>query len=309
MTRTQYYQYLRRVQSLGEAGLHAEPGASRTSARALSAAHRRKVVDCALANPGLSVPRLRNELAQGGIALSAPTIRKILAGEQLGSPRARWCTLEDRLASGKKLDARQMAFVEQWNPCIALRGTIPARPGALLYQDCLALRGPDGPRFLHFAIDAATMRAFGVVQRVKRPEAAIVLLHEHVFPAVEALEPDLPPEIVTSRSSVFAGKPTHLYRVFVGLFSIRHVTVPRADRRAFAPAVRFEMTVRGHFHCATAGPGQTGEESIGERFRRWLDRYNETPQPGFPAYGQAPITLWNAAGVDSATVSVSRSPA
>src|SRR5919199_692518 len=90
LSRTQFYEYKRRFQTHGLAGLKDLPPIAKSHPQTTPAEAVEKVVELSLKHPSYGCNRLEALLALDGIKLSAVTIQKILNDKGLGSRHERW---------------------------------------------------------------------------------------------------------------------------------------------------------------------------------------------------------------------------
>ena len=133
MSREMFYEWKRRFQTQGLAGLKDLPPIPKHHPMTTSPEVVDQIVALALEHPAWGCTRLAARLKLDGISLSSPTVQRILIKHELGTRTERWLALERRTAEQPlPLSADQVAFIEQENPQFAERHVESSRPGELL---------------------------------------------------------------------------------------------------------------------------------------------------------------------------------
>ncbi len=99
MTRTQFYEYKRRFQTHGLAGLKDLPPVHRTHPQTTAPAVVERILALSLEHPSWGCCRLSAMLKLEGTSLSSPTIQNILAKHGMGTKYDRLLRLEQKAAA------------------------------------------------------------------------------------------------------------------------------------------------------------------------------------------------------------------
>ena len=125
--------------------------------------------------------KLSDFLKLQGVAISSPTIQKILIRNALAGVYDRWLKVGERpLENGITLTAEQVTQIEKYNPSFKERHVESSQPAELLSQDAFMagkLKGV-GTVYLHACVDAYGSYAFGFLHIGKKPECAASLTGE-----------------------------------------------------------------------------------------------------------------------------------
>lgn len=297
MDRSSFYEWRRRFQALGFDGLKGiEPRvavqAPRLGLQDISPDLAERIETLALEHAANDCRRIEALLLLEGYAAPASVIQDVLANRGLGTAEQRWLRLEQSYADGAtELSRDQVAFVERFNPGFRERCRESSVPGQVLCQTAFLLGAAGEIKlYLHAAIDTYGGYAFGLLHESRRPEAAVALLHNDVFPfyrrrglAVHV--------IATDERQEFRGGTAHPFALYLALNDIGH---RRYGRRAqpngfvqrFVDKVRRDLL---HGRRAVHGAEAL---TLRASFDAWLHRYNcEYPQPGYRNYGRTPLEM------------------
>jgi transposase-like protein len=136
MDRTSFYEWKRRFQTHGLAGLKDLPPVHKSHPQTTPEETAQKILEVALAHPTRGCVWLSNHLDLQGIHVSSPTIQGILIKHQLGSRYERLLKLEERAAQQAiELTPAQVALIEKANPAFRERHVESSRPGEVVSQD------------------------------------------------------------------------------------------------------------------------------------------------------------------------------
>jgi len=293
LSRQQFYEYRRRFQTHGLAGLKDLPPIAHSHPHTTPKEVQDRIAELALEHPSYGCNRLEALLKAEGHGVSSVTIQKVLNERELGSRYQRWLALERRHAErgGIELTAEQIAFVEKQNPCFRERHVESSRPGELLSQDTFLvgnLKGI-GKVYLHTVVDTYSSHAFGFLHVSKQPEAAAAVLHNDVLPFYRDV--GLPVQaILTDNGREFVGREDHPYQLYLDLNDIEHrrTKVNRPQTNGFVE--RFHKTALDEFFRIRFR--ETFYESVDALqadFDAWLNHYNrERPHLGYRNQGRTP---------------------
>lgn len=293
MDRTSFYEWKRRFQTHGLAGLKDLPPVHKSHPQTTPPETVDKILDLALEQPTRGCDWLSAHLELQGVRVSSPTVQSILIKHNLGSRYERLLKLEERAAQQQiDLTPAQVALIEKANPAFRERHVESRRPGELLSQDTFYvghLKGV-GKVYLQAVVDTYGSFAFGFLHTTKRPEAAVAVVHNDVLPfyaeqglAVQA--------ILTDNGREFCGADSHRYELYLALCDIEHrrTQVRRPQTNGFVE--RFNRTVLDEFfRLAMRQTLYESVEALQADLDQWLHFYNyERPHQGYRNMGKRPI--------------------
>lgn len=298
MTRTQFYEYKRRFQTHGLAGLKDLPPIPRNHPFTTPPEVVEKIVALSLTNPTWGCVRLSDRLKLEGISVSSPTVQSILIKQGLASRYDRLLRLEEQAAEEAiELTAQQIALIEKANPCFRERHVESSRPGELLCQDTFyvgQLKGV-GKVWLHTVVDTYGSLAFGFLHTTKQPEAAVAVLHNDVLPFYAEREIPLS-ALLTDNGREYCGTESHPYELYLALSDIEHRTtrVRRPQTNGFVE--RFQRTVLDEFfRKAFRTTLYESVEALQTDLDAWFVFYNtDRPHQGYRNRDLRPIDTVNA---------------
>ena len=293
MDRTSFYEWKRRFQTHGLAGLKDLPPVHQSHPHTTPQETAQQILDLALAHPTRGCDWLAAHLELQGIHISSPTVQSILLKHQLGSRYERLLKLEERAAQQHiDLTPAQVALIEKANPAFRERHVESTRPGALLSQDTFYvghLKGV-GKVYLQAVVDTYGSFAFGFLHTTKRPEAAVAVVHNDVLPfyAEQGLTVTA---ILTDNGREFCGTDSHPYELYLALCDIEHrrTKVKRPQTNGFVE--RFNRTVLDEFfRLAMRQTLYESVEALQADLDQWLHFYNyERPHLGYRNLGKRPF--------------------
>jgi transposase InsO family protein len=300
MDRTSFYEWKRRFQTHGIAGLKDLPPVAKSHPQTTPQEIVDRVLALALENPTWGCNRISDRLALEGVSLSSVTVQGILTKNGMGSRYERLLKLEERACREKiELTAEQVRQIEKANPAFRERHVESGRPGELLCQDVFyvgQLKGV-GKVYLHTVVDTFGSVAFGFLvcasanaHTSKQPEAAVAVLHNDALPFYA--EREIPvAKVLTDNGREFCGTDTHPYELYLGLNDIRHkrTRVNRPQTNGFVE--RFHRTVLDEFfRQAFRTKLFTGVPELQTDLDGWLRFYNEErPHQGYRNLGRRPL--------------------
>jgi transposase InsO family protein len=297
VSRTQFYEYKRRFQTHGIAGLKDLPPIHKSHPFTTPPEIVERLLAVSLSHPTWGCDRLSDQLKLEGMSISSPTVQSILIKNNLGSRYERLMKLEEKSAQeGIELTAEQVAQIEKANPCYRERHIESSQPGELLAQDTFfvgTLKGV-GRVYLHAVVDTYGSYAFGFLHTTKQPEAAAAVLHNDVLPFYQ--ERDIPVKtVLTDNGREFCGRDTHPYELYLQLNDIEHrrTQVRRPQSNGFVE--RFNRTVLDEFfRTAFRTKYYETVEVLQDDLDAWLVYYNtERPHQGYRNRGKRPIDTVN----------------
>ena len=187
-SRSQFYEYQRRFQTLGLKGLVDRPTIHKSHPQTTPPEVVRKIRDLALARPAHGCYRLSDLLQSTGVSVSGVTIQKILNRRGMGTQSERLLRLEEMATYAQiQPNQEQSAAVEKANPCFGERHEESALPGAQPGQGTfhIATLRWMGEVYLQAVVDAHGGFAFGYLHPGNLPEQAVAVLHGDVLPPYE----------------------------------------------------------------------------------------------------------------------------
>lgn len=293
MSREMFYEWKRRFQTHGLAGLKDLPPIVKHHPMSTSPETVARILALALEHPAWGCNRISALLKLDGMSCSSPTVQNILIKHDLGTRHERWLALERQTSDEPlTLSAEQVAFIEAENPQFAERHVESNAPGALLCQDTFyvgRLKGV-GRVYLHTVVDTYGSHAFGFLHTTKTPEAAVSVLLNDVLPFYE--DRALPVgAILTDNGREFCGKESHPYELVLALADIEHRTTKVKHPWTNGFVERFHRTVLDEFFRLVFRT--TLFESVAHLqtdLDTWLVFYNtERPHLGYRNQGRRPI--------------------
>jgi hypothetical protein len=132
MVRSQFYEYKKRFQEQGLAGLKDLPPIPKDHPFTTAPEVVGRILALSMDHPSWGCVKLSDWLKLQGIFVSSPTIQNILIKHDLGQKYQRLLELERRhLQEGLALTEEQVKAIEKANPCFRERHVESARPGEL----------------------------------------------------------------------------------------------------------------------------------------------------------------------------------
>lgn len=297
VSRTQFYEYKRRFQTHGLAGLRDLPPIHQSHPATTLAEIEERVVALSLQYPSSGCDALSHRLKLAGISLSGPTVQPILTDHGLATRYHRWLKLEaQRAEEAIELSPEQVRFLEKQNPTFRERHVESSRPGELLCQDTFlvgTLKGV-GRVYLHAVVDTYSSYALGFLHTSKQPEAAVAVVHNEVLPFYQ--ERDIPvTTILTDNGKEYCGTQTHPYELYLALNEIEHrrTQVRRPQTNGFVE--RFNRTILDEFfRIVFRTTIYESVEQLQTDLDTWLLDYNtQRPHQGYRNLGRRPINTIN----------------
>ena len=245
VSRTQFYEYKRRFQTHGLAGLKDLPPIHHSHPQTTPVEVVDKLLALSIDSPTRGCNWLHDRLQLEGISVSAPTIQGILNKHSMGSRYDRLLKLEARAVEQEiELTPQQVAWIEKANPAFRERHVESRRPGELLSQDTFyvgRLKGV-GKVYLHAVVDTFSSYAFGYLHTSKQPEAAALVVHNDVMPFYQAHDLTVG-AILTDNGREFCGTETHPYELYLSLNEIEHRRTKVRSPQTNGFIERFNRTV------------------------------------------------------------------
>ena len=293
VSRTQFYEYKRRFQTHGLAGLKDLPPIHRSHPQTTPVEVVDKLLALSIDSPTRGCNWLHDRLQLEGISVSAPTIQGILNKHSMGSRYDRLLKLEARAVEQEiELTPQQVAWIEKANPAFRERHVESSRPGELLSQDTFyvgRLKGV-GKVYLHAVVDTFSSYAFGYLHTSKQPEAAALVVHNDVMPFYQAHDLTIG-AILTDNGREFCGTETHPYELYLSLNEIEHRRTKVRSPQTNGFIERFNRTVLDEFfRIIFRTTFYESVETLQADFDAWLVTYNtERPHQGYRNMGRRPI--------------------
>lgn len=293
MDRTSFYEWKRRFQLYGLAGLKDLPPVHRTHPQTTPPEVVAHLLTLSAQHPTWGCVRLSDQLKLEGVRVSSPTVQKLLLDRHLGSKYERLLKFEEEaFATARELTSEQVRWLEASNPCFRERHIESSRPGELLAQDTFFVghfKGV-GRVYLQAVVDTFGSYAFGTLFTSKRPETAVALLHNDVLPQYS--DWGIPvTSMLTDNGREFCGTEAHVYELYLALNDIEHrrTRVQHPQTNGFVERFHrtvleefFALTLREHFYEAV--------EPLQDALDQWLVHYNtERPHHGYRNLGRRPL--------------------
>lgn len=297
MDRTSFYEWKRRFQTHGLAGLKDLPPVPKDHPQTTPEETVQRVLALSRDNPTRGCNFLSDRLALEGVSLSAVTVQNILSKNGLGSRYERLLALErEAVQEGVELTPEQVALIERANPAFRERHVESSRPGELLCQDTFYvghLKGV-GKVYLHSLVDTYGSYAFGFLHTSKQPEAAVSLLHNDALPFYAQRQIPVA-KVLTDNGREFCGtentQQSHPFELYLSLNDIRHKRTKVRSPKTNGFVERFHRTVLDEFfRPAFRTRLFLSIEALQTDLDAWLVYYNtERPHQGYRNMGRRPI--------------------
>lgn len=295
ITRTQFYEYKKRFQSMGLEGLKDILPARKGHPHTTPVAVAERILVLSLEHPGWGCVRLSEELKREQIMVSSPTVQNILIKNGMGSKQDRVQKLEEKLESEiVNLSEEQLELLEKANPCYRERFSRGGKPGELLAQDTIFLGYFNGlgKVYIQAVVDTYSNYAFGFINSSKTPDSAVALLYNDVLPFFKERRFEIK-AIITNNSREYCGRDNHHYELFLMLNDIehRHTRVRQFQANGFVK--RFGRIAIAEFFAKRINERTNVTlEGLQTDFDVWLSDYNtKRPHRGFPNMGKTPLEL------------------
>lgn len=293
VSRSQFYEYKKRFQEQGLAGLKDLPPVPKNHPFTTTPEVVERLLVASLEHPTWGCVKLSDWLKLQGVSVSSPTVQSILIKHDLGQKYQRLLELERRhVQNGLELTEEQVKAIEKANPVFRERHVESSRPGELLCQDVFTVGRITGigRLYLHTVVDTYGSYAFGFLHTSKRPEAAVAVLHNDALPfyADRSLEVEA---VLTDNGREFCGTDAHPYELYLELNDIEHRRTRVSSPQTNGFVERFHRTVKEEFLAvAFRQTFYVSVEALQEDLDTWLVHYNtERPHQGYRNMGRRPV--------------------
>ncbi|MEW5963483.1 MAG: helix-turn-helix domain-containing protein [Pseudomonadota bacterium] len=283
MDRTSFYEWKRRYDAAGEAGLADRPSAHRHHPRTTPEDVSARIAALALKHPAYGCNRIEHELA--GHAVSSTTVHAILRKSGLATRHDRWLALDLPFRGSKPpFTPEQMRFLATINPCWLDRGLTGSYPGEFLVHGAFPLLPKKEAKLVvHCAIDVLTSTArarLSFHRETQHAGACLKALHEHL-----EFDCGLP----GTRTCTTYGHESHS-RWLVRNQGWRHQRLPAATSRKVGAFIRFRRIVIAEFLPWLGRDFRTlSRYDVDDAMVAWTEFYNTArPHHGYPNYGRPP---------------------
>jgi type II secretory pathway component PulC/transposase InsO family protein len=265
----------------------------------LSPESQERIAAAALEHPDLGVRRLASMLKGEGVDATEGRVRTVLKKQNLHTRKLRLKLLEERhLNQGLILSEKQNRALHEFNPCLLERQLESHQPGLLPVQDIVELGNLEniGRTFLHAAIDLSCCLAFGALAGSSDPHVAMSVLNGQALAFYRKDEIALLSVLAGPGMFSIAGTDPE-YGKFLKNQGITLSLPSAGDQPRNGFIQRFERLVRKDFlDDALRSQERHDLDALQASFEDWLERYNrETPLPGYPTMGRAPLEAFRAA--------------
>jgi transposase InsO family protein len=293
VSRSQFYEYKKRFETLGIEGLKDLPPIHKTHPQTTPPEVVEQILEWVFKRPTWGCEKISIKLRHAGVSLSAVTVQDILNKNGLGTRAQRLYALErQHLEEQIELDEEQIRVLEKHNPCFRERHVESSGPGELLCADTSKVGTlADGTKvILHAAVDTYGSYGFGLVHGSKQPEASALLLHNDVLPFYREHGLTVG-AILTDNGREFCGTRAHPYEVYLELNDIDHRRTRVRSPQTNGFVERFIRTAKEEFfRLAFARKLYTSLDELQADFDIWLQDYNtERPHLGYRNMGRCPI--------------------
>jgi len=243
-------------------------------------------------------------LAGEKIKITETALRAALRKQGMHTRELRLKLLEERhLNKGLVLSEPQQQALHDFNPCLRERLLEYHQPGLLLIQDAVDLGKLKnlGRTFLHVVIDPRCCLAFAAIAGSDDPTAAVAVLNDQAL-AFFGKEGIAVQRVMAGRGVVTDAGADPGYEKFLKSQSIALKLPPTGSRPLNGFIERFVRSVQKGF-LAGALRSQVFQDfdALQSGFDDWLEQFNrETPLPGYPIMGRAPLDAFRAAAAPKA---------
>jgi len=289
--RTSFYEFKRRFQTHGLAGLKDLPPIPQSHPQTTPSKIVDKIIKLSLEHPAWGCVRISNMLKLNGVLVSSPTVQNILTRHGMRTMYDRLLKLEEKtLQEGIELTGEQIKYLEQINACWRERHIESNRPGDLLSQDTFyvgRLKGV-GQVYLQVVIDTYGSYAFGRLYISKVPACSVDVLHHDVLPQYQNWGIKTR-ALLTDNGSEYCGTEKHPYELYLALNDIEHRRTKVKSPRTNGFVERFNKTALNEFfRKAFREKFYETVESLQKDFDKWLKYYNR-PHQGYRNMGKRPM--------------------
>jgi transposase InsO family protein len=291
--RTSFYEFKRRFQTHGFAGLKDLPPIHESHPQTTKPEIVDKIISMSFEHPSWGCDRISDMLKLEGISVSSPTVQNIFIKHDMRTMADRLLKLEERV-SGKKteLTSEQIKYLEQINPCWRERHIESSCPGELLAQDTFyvgRIKGV-GQIYLQVVVDTYGSYAFGHLYVSKVPECSVEILHNEVLEQYREWGLSIK-AILTDNGSEYCGNDKHGYELYLALNDIEHRRTKVKSPKTNGFVERFNKTALNEFfRTAFREKFYETVESLQEDFDKWIKHYNtERPHQGYRNNGKRPF--------------------
>ena len=291
--RTSFYEYKRRFQTHGLAGLKDMPPIPYSHPQTTPPETINKIISLSLEHPAWGCDRISDMLRLESIFISPVTVQNILTRHGLRTRYERFFKLEAKALSEKiELNTEQVKYLERFNPLWRERHIESARPGDLLAQNTFyvgRLKGV-GQVYLQAVVDTYGSYAFGYLHTGHIPEQSVVILHNDVLPQYQGWGIKVK-AILTDNGGEYCGKETHAYELYLALNDIEHRRTKVKSPRTNGFVERFNRTALDEFfRKAFREKFYESVNALQEDFDVWLKHYNtERSHQGYRNMGKRPF--------------------
>ena len=297
VSRTQFYEYKRRIQTHGIEGVKDLPLIPKSNPLITPPEHMERIMAINLEHPTWGCNRVCDFLALEGIKISYPTIQNILNKHGMGTRYERLLKLEEKaLSHDIEFSPAQVERIKKANPCFREWYIESSYPGETLSQDSFYVEVLKvvSRVYLHAVVDTFGSYTFGFLHTRKQPEAAVAVVHNDVLPFYQ--EKGLKVEaIITDNSREFCRKDTHPYELYLELNNIEHRRTQARRPQSNGFVERFNPTVLDEFFRVTFRKKfYETVEALQVDLDTWLVHYNtERPHQSYRNRGRRPSDTIN----------------
>jgi transposase InsO family protein len=254
------------------------------------------ILSLSMEHPSWGCVRLSAMLKSQGIAVSSPTIQKILIKNNMGNKNERLWKLEEGILAGViQPSDEQLAKIENFNPCFRERLNTSCRPAEILAQDTMLVGSLNGigKIYLQSVIDIYNSFTFGFLHPGKLPDCAVAVLHNDVLPFYRQYNLQIK-TIVTNNGRQYCGTEKHHYELYLMLNEIKHQKAELHDALINGFTERFHrIALDEFFKKIFQNKTYNSLETLQSDFEQWLFHYNhERPHHGYRNMGKTPYEVY-----------------
>jgi transposase InsO family protein len=294
ISRTIFYEYKRRFDEQGMAGLKDLPPIPKSHPFTTAPNVVERIVELSLLHPARGCNFISDQLRLEGMVVSYPTVQNILTKQGLRTRYDRWLRLEAQAAEESLTPTQEQAdFLQEQNPCWRERSSHveSSAPGELLCQDTTGVGRWAGTRlWLHAVVDSYSSFAFALLHTDKQAAAAAAVVHNDVLPFYEQ-QGLCVSTILTDNGTEFCGTPEHPYELYLALCEVEHRRTKPNSPQTNGFVERFIRTVKEEFfEDVRRRKLYESMDELQADLDIWLRYYNyERPHQGYRNLGRRPF--------------------
>ncbi|HOY16463.1 MAG TPA: hypothetical protein PLC89_04180 [Haliscomenobacter sp.] len=290
ISKSQYYKLLK----------NPEPAASKPYApRKIGLETYQRIIDLALLCP-FGCHNISYKLAEENLNISAVSVQKILQQNGLGTAKARFEALEQKIMAETDyfLNNEQKDFICKYNPALLEVGRKIDSPGELIsvFTYFLGQLTWLGKVFIIFGLDASSGFVHASVSFTKDKLLCAELLEEVIFPFYDSMDVTIK-TVETSKDSEYFAYGKHPFNSFLRERSVVHLLTVVGGPKTNGYCQKFQQYLLDHIvpELRKKQAAYTDLELLNEDLNQHLDQYNrkaivaaEKYYQDFPLHGISP---------------------